>query len=794
MKISNKRVPNEGDPASNIYVIGESPGEQEEEQGRPFVGPAGIVLRNTLNFAKISESEVYFANLSQYRPSGNKFALLRDSDELSKGIDELYDNLHKYKPNVTVLLGNEPLYHWVNKRNITYWRGSILKNIGRKFVASFHPSYIYRNPQFAPYFSIDMQRVRRESLFPEVKYPDYKIDIEGRKSAEFLLSQPRLTCDIENIKHSRTLLCIGFGWSDTEACVFDLNDFNQKLVVQEVLEKHPYLIFHYGFHDNTFMRDAGYKIGNWKGDTFLQAQVIAPELSRDLGTLGSFYTNQPAYKKEGRGTLPNDEKSWKPGTLIEGTKIYNGQDDGVTFKVFEEQGKIIEDDSLFPHTYEARIALAPRLIQLNLNGLPIDIERKAELSIEYKEEIDIMYLSFWHLVKETLGKKELEIYNIRSPKDMPRLLYEELGLPVKTKMNKKTREKKVTTDDDALVSLIGFAQNKVDTLATPKKKQEWENKLYILKVIQKLRKTLKEKSSYIDIEISADNRARSMYKQSAETSRLACEMYFDGTGFNAQTMPRKGKFKQMVRAGKGNILLFLDYGQIETWMSAHTAREQTMISMLKNSDIHTETATALFGKKFEDIVFEERYCGKRSNHSLTYGMTPFQFVRIINKEGIITVALATTKEWYRIWHSLYPGIQTYWADVREQLKLDRTLINPYGTKRTFYERENDELYKSGYAHLPQSTAADHCFGTIHPELGVGGGLIDLIDEFPDFIINTSHDSAGLEIPFNLLDEVKEKAYDIMLRPCVINGMEFTVPVDIEVGERLSEMEKVKIAA
>ena len=117
---------------------------------------------------------------------------------------------------------------------------------------------------------------------------------------------------------------------------------------------------------------------------------------------------------------------------------------------------------------------------------------------------------------------------------MPELLYKKLGLP-----EKKNRQKKVTTDEDAIVSLIGFAKNQLVKYKSDEKQKIWMTNILILKVILELRGYEKLLSSYINIKTSSDGRVRSIFKVHAtETGRWAASKFVDETGLNLQTIPR----------------------------------------------------------------------------------------------------------------------------------------------------------------------------------------------------------------------------------------------------------------
>lgn len=95
----------------------------------------------------------------------------------------------------------------------------------------------------------------------------------------------------------------------------------------------------------------------------------------------------------------------------------------------------------------------------------------------------------------------------------------------------------------------------------------------------------------------------------------------------------KQKLRSMIVAPKGKLLVACDLSQAETWIVAWLANEYNMKQFLLNSDIHTETASALFSKPTTDVITEERYIGKQNNHANSYGMKAAQQARVINKRS-----------------------------------------------------------------------------------------------------------------------------------------------------------------
>jgi DNA polymerase I-like protein with 3'-5' exonuclease and polymerase domains len=254
----------------------------------------------------------------------------------------------------------------------------------------------------------------------------------------------------------------------------------------------------------------------------------------------------------------------------------------------------------------------------------------------------------------------------------------------------------------------------------------------------------------------------------------------------------------MIVAPKGKLLVACDLSQAETWVVAWLANEPNMKHFLLNSDIHTETACAIFRKPFAEIIVEERYIGKQNNHANSYGMGPERQAQVINKRSdqppYVTVTVSQCKTYQKEWHNLYPNIRVWHSEIQATLSKTMTLVTPYGRRRVFFQQWGKELWKAAYAHIPQSTVSDHFHGAVQPELGIQGGLLQVyrtICTNEIRLVNDSHDSCMLEAPIDCAYEIGERVRNTLRRPLIINGESVTIPVDLEIGERWGELERVK---
>jgi len=132
----------EGDENTDLMFIGEGPGEDEDEQGKPFVGRSGRLLTQILEAVHINREEVYITNVVKCRPPGNRNPA---QEELMACDAHLQAQLLLIRPRILVLLGNAPT-RWVLKTTtgITKLRGRWLDWRGVAVMPMFHPSFLLR--------------------------------------------------------------------------------------------------------------------------------------------------------------------------------------------------------------------------------------------------------------------------------------------------------------------------------------------------------------------------------------------------------------------------------------------------------------------------------------------------------------------------------------------------------------------------------------------------------------------------------------------------------------------------
>lgn len=137
-------VVSRGEPSSRVMLVGEGPGAYEDEQGTPFVGPAGQLLDKILAAAELPPEDVYITNVVKCRPPGNR---LPKADETKNCLPWLERQIELVSPKLLVCLGALAGQTLIDPNlRITRDRGKWHKYNGIDIVATFHPAALLRDP------------------------------------------------------------------------------------------------------------------------------------------------------------------------------------------------------------------------------------------------------------------------------------------------------------------------------------------------------------------------------------------------------------------------------------------------------------------------------------------------------------------------------------------------------------------------------------------------------------------------------------------------------------------------
>lgn len=137
-------VPGEGDPDADFMCVGEAPGANEDETGRPFVGQAGTLLTKILAAIDLTREQVFIANVLKHRPPGNRNP---QPDEVEACTPYLVRQIQMVKPKVILALGTFAAQTLLEtKTPIGKLRGAVHRYYGIPLIVTYHPAALLRNP------------------------------------------------------------------------------------------------------------------------------------------------------------------------------------------------------------------------------------------------------------------------------------------------------------------------------------------------------------------------------------------------------------------------------------------------------------------------------------------------------------------------------------------------------------------------------------------------------------------------------------------------------------------------
>ncbi len=161
---ASKIVFADGNIQSSIMIVGEGPGQKEDELGKPFVGDAGNLLNKMLRAIKIERKKIYITNVVNYRPPNNRKP---EQSEINRYSKYLKEHISIIDPKILILMGStamEALFG-INKRiskERGQWKEVIIKQKNYKTIVTFHPAYLLRKPDQKKFSWEDLKIIRKE--------------------------------------------------------------------------------------------------------------------------------------------------------------------------------------------------------------------------------------------------------------------------------------------------------------------------------------------------------------------------------------------------------------------------------------------------------------------------------------------------------------------------------------------------------------------------------------------------------------------------------------------------------
>jgi DNA polymerase len=153
-------VPGEGKAAAKAMIIGEAPGKNEDETGRPFVGNSGKFLDQVLAGTGFERTDFFITNIVKCRPPSNRTPKVGEVETCTSLY--LFKQIDLIDPGLIMLLGGVAVKKMLGLKTVEEARGRIIQHDGRRFLATYHPAVRFYREDLAAKISGDFALLKEE--------------------------------------------------------------------------------------------------------------------------------------------------------------------------------------------------------------------------------------------------------------------------------------------------------------------------------------------------------------------------------------------------------------------------------------------------------------------------------------------------------------------------------------------------------------------------------------------------------------------------------------------------------
>lgn len=480
-------------------------------------------------------------------------------------------------------------------------------------------------------------------------------------------------------------------------------------------------------------------------DTMLAHYLIEPDQRHNMTVLSESYLNYTPISIETLIGKKGKNQGSMADVEIEEIAIYAAEDTDVTFQLKSYFKKQLEEKNLLTVFTDIEMPLVSVLLEMEQEGVKLD----TDFLSQYSSDLQQQAIEMQNKIFELAGFE----FNISSPQQVGNVLFDHLKLLEKPK---KTKTGQYQTDEETLQSL--------------KWKHEIVEHILNFRALQKLR------STYVDalpnMVKQATGKVHTSFNQAvAATGRLSSQ------NPNLQNIPIRTDLGREIRKSfisnqEDSVLLSADYSQIELRIIAHISKDQGMIDAFNSGiDIHTATASKVYGIPVEEVDTDMRRKAKTVNFGIIYGISAFGLSQRVQ------ISRAEAKEIIDNYFIQFPGIKQYMDQTVNSARELGYVETITGRKRNLRDINSRNATVRGFAernaiNAPiQGSAADM----------IKIAMIQVQDWLRSSDLKTKmilqvHDELLFDVPKNEIVEVRAKVTEIME-----GAMKLDVPILVESG-------------
>ncbi|MDA8852197.1 DNA polymerase I [Hyphomicrobiales bacterium] len=452
------------------------------------------------------------------------------------------------------------------------------------------------------------------------------------------------------------LIGFSFAISNNEACYIPIKhlekspqiELNQALVIlKEIMEDQSILkILHNKKYDGLVLQKYGISIAPYDDTMLISYSIGSGGIRHNLDALAKNYLSHNALSfKEIAGTGKN-QKVFNEIDISTASK-YAAEDADITLRLWKLLKPKLAEDRLSSVYETIERPLAKIIMEMEKHGVSVDEKILNKLSEKFASKIKKIEEKCF----EVVGVE----FNLGSPKQVGEILFDKLGI----KGGKKTPSGSWSTDADTLTFLASNGN------ALPKLLLEWRG-------LSKLKSTYTDAlPTFIN---KKTNRIHTSYAMSStSTGRLS------SSDPNLQNIPIRNEDGREIRsafiAEEGSSLISADYSQIELRIIAHMANDNNLKQAFKEKiDIHSLTASEVFGVPLKDMNNEIRRRAKAINFGIIYGISAFGL------SNQLSISRSEASDYIRSYFEKFPSIKDYMETTKEFAKDNGFVKTLFGRK------------------------------------------------------------------------------------------------------------------
>lgn len=405
-------------------------------------------------------------------------------------------------------------------------------------------------------------------------------------------------------------------------------------------------------YDGLVLENVGLSLHPYSFDTMIAEWVVDPS-GRNLGLkdMAAHYldirmTHIEDLIGKGRNQISMAE------VPVSQAAPYAAADAEVTLRLHGVLVERLEECSATRLFEEVEMPLVPVLVQMEQTGIALDVPYFREMATYLRERMRAIELDIF----ATVGYE----FNLNSTQQLSKALFQTLRL------EPPDRRKKTTS---------GFYSTSADVL------EAMRNQHPVIASILEYRELAKLLSTYVEALPGQINprtgRVHTSFSQTgAVTGRLA------SSNPNLQNIPTRTEIGRRVRTGfiaaEGNLLLSVDYSQIELRVVAHMSGDPAMLEAFRaGQDIHATTAAAIYNVPLDQVTRDMRRNAKGINFGLIYGISAFGLTRYTD------LTLAESENFMKAYFQQFPGVKTFLDGLRKQAAQKGYVETLMGRRRYF---------------------------------------------------------------------------------------------------------------